>query len=130
MVRVLIFAFLAHLALLIAAVADCLGGDEAPRRFPKAVWVLIIVFLPILGGILWFTFGRARPDGGGSAAKRHPNGGRGGGPRRPRGPVAPDDDPDFLRDLDRQLRRNEADEERDDSSSNEKDESDKDQRDS
>ena len=111
MVRVLIFAFLAHLALIIAAVADCLGGEEAPRRFPKALWVLIIVLLPILGGIFWFMFGRPRSQGGGSGGQRRPNGGHGGGPRRPRGPVAPDDDPEFLRDLERKLRENNDDDE-------------------
>lgn len=128
MVRVLIFAFLAHLALLIAAVADCLGGEEAPRRFPKALWVMIIVFLPILGGILWFVFGRPRSQGGGSGGQRRPNGGRGGGPRRPRGPIAPDDDPEFLRDLERKLRENNEDEGDDtdsDSSAQEKDDQDK-----
>jgi hypothetical protein len=67
MIRVAVFLFLVHLALLIAAVADCLGGERPPR----------------------------------------PGGGAGGGPRRPRGPVAPDDDPDFLRDLDRKLRDDE-----------------------
>jgi hypothetical protein len=106
MIRVAVFLFLVHLALLIAAVADCLGGERAPRRLSRPLWVLIIVLLPIAGGVLWFLVGRARPEGGQRGPGR-PGGGAGGGPRRPRGPVAPDDDPDFLRDLDRKLRDDE-----------------------
>lgn len=106
MIRVAVFLFFVHLALLIAAVADCLGGERAPRRLSRAWWVLIIVLLPVAGAVLWFLTGRARPEGGQRGPGR-PNGGAGGGPRRPRGPIAPDDDPDFLRDLDRQLRDDE-----------------------
>ena len=106
MVRALVFVFLAHLALLIAAVADCLGGERSPRRLPRGVWVVIIVLLPIAGALLWFWLGRARPEGQTGLGKPG-GGGAGGGPRRPRGPIAPDDDPDFLRDLDRRLRDDE-----------------------
>ena len=89
------FFFLAHLVLLIAAVADCLGGEEQPRRFGRALWVLIIVLLPVAGGALWFTHGRPRRPGGNSGPTR-----RRPGPT----PVAPDDDPEFLADLERRLR--------------------------
>jgi hypothetical protein len=101
MIRAFVFLVLAHLALVIAAVADCLGGEHAPRKLTRAWWVLIIVAVPIVGGILWFTVGRAKPP------RPQPGPGRGGaahGPRNPQGPVAPDDDPDFLRDIDRRLR--------------------------
>lgn len=107
MVRALVFVFLVHLALLIAAVADCLGGERSPRRLSRGVWVLIIVFLPIAGALLWFWLGRSKPEGPSGPGKPGGGGGVGGGPKRPKGPVAPDDDPDFLRDLDRQLRDDE-----------------------
>ncbi|WP_157930455.1 PLD nuclease N-terminal domain-containing protein [Glycomyces xiaoerkulensis] len=108
MVRALIFVFLVHLALLIAAVADCLGGEQAPRRLSRVWWVLIIALLPIAGAVLWFLVGRAKPEGGQAGPPGRPGGGgMGGGPKRPKGPTAPDDDPDFLRDLDRQLRDDE-----------------------
>lgn len=113
MIRALVFVFLVHLALLIAAVADCLGGERTPRRLSRGIWVLIIVLLPIAGSLLWFWLGRARPEGG-QAGRGKPGGGGGGvggGPKRPKGPVAPDDDPDFLRDLDRKLRDDERKEE-------------------
>ncbi|GAB3653648.1 PLD nuclease N-terminal domain-containing protein [Glycomyces tarimensis] len=105
MVRALIFLFLVHLALLIAAVADCLGGEQSPRKLSRGWWVLIIVLLPVAGAVMWFLLGRAKPQGGQRGPGRP--GAAGGGPKRPRGPVAPDDDPDFLRDLDKQLRDDE-----------------------
>ncbi len=60
------------------------------RNLPKLVWFLIVLLIPILGGVLWFITGRPRSD--------RP---RFGGRRR-RGPVAPDDDPNFLRQLDQE----------------------------
>lgn len=85
--RILGLFVLVTLALYIAAIADCLGGEHEPRRFNRRAWVAIIL-LPIAGGIAWFVSGRPRP------AKQ----GRG------RPSTAPDDDPDFLRDLERRLR--------------------------
>lgn len=100
MVRAFLFLFLAHLALVIAALADCLGGEHAPRKLTRAWWVLIILLLPVAGGILWFALGRARPPRQTGPGRS----GSSGGPRNPSGPTAPDDDPDFLRDIDRRLR--------------------------
>lgn len=57
------------------------------RALPKAVWLLIVVLLPLIGGLIWMLAGRPRQD--------RP---RRGGLRRRR-PVAPDDDPTFLRQL-------------------------------
>lgn len=51
------------------------------RTMNKLAWALIIILVPIVGALLWFLVGR----------------GRGFGRRRGRGPLAPDDDPAFLR---------------------------------
>lgn len=56
------------------------------RNLPKWLWLIIVVLVPIIGGLLWWGLGRTRRDGGGWWRKR--------------GPVAPDDDPRFLRKLD------------------------------
>jgi hypothetical protein len=92
---------------------------------PKALWVIVILLLSGFAGIAWFVFGRPRgglrsPGSGSanlSARFGHPSagsvrradtassapstgwtlGGAGGGRRS--GPIAPDDDPDFLRSL-------------------------------
>lgn len=56
------------------------------RNLPKFLWLLVVVIIPIIGGVLWFFLGRVKPENGGFFRKR--------------GPVAPDDDPRFLRKLD------------------------------
>ncbi|RBP63168.1 phospholipase D-like protein [Brevibacterium sanguinis] len=69
---------------------DCLLRDRGLIRvLPKPVWALIILLIPILGFGLWYAFGRgteAKP----SAAPRS-------------GPLAPDDDPDYLRQVAREV---------------------------
>ncbi|MBB1493984.1 PLDc N-terminal domain-containing protein [Propioniciclava sp. MC1595] len=55
------------------------------RLMPRWLWFVAIVALPVVGPVGWFAVGR--PPGGGIA----------GPGRRP--PIAPDDDPDFLRRL-------------------------------
>lgn len=52
------------------------------RALPKWAWVLIVIFIPILGGVLWFLIGRGR---------------RSNAPMNRM--TAPDDDPEFLRGL-------------------------------
>ncbi|CAM3212020.1 PLD nuclease N-terminal domain-containing protein [Stackebrandtia soli] len=91
--RIVIVAAVIHLALLIAALADCLGGDKSPRRLSRGMWTTIIIVVPVIGAIAWFTTGRPRPNGTSTGRGR---------PVTP--PRAPDDDPDFLRDLERKIR--------------------------
>jgi hypothetical protein len=75
-------------ALDIFSIIDIITIDERRvRGLPKVLWVAVVVLLPLVGVILWFTIGRARGDD---------SGGGGGGQRRV---VAPDDDPNFLRNL-------------------------------
>jgi hypothetical protein len=46
-------------ALLIGALVDIiLRSDDQVKHLPKIVWVLLVVFLPLIGSILWFTIGR------------------------------------------------------------------------
>lgn len=76
------------------------------RNGPRILWVLIVLGMGFLGLAAWFMWGRPRvgaPPAGGS-------GGGGGGTRRPAGgpgprppaPLAPDDDPNFIKWLDEQ----------------------------
>jgi hypothetical protein len=82
------------------------------RLLPKWLWLLLVAFTWIIGATIWLLCGRAplssppRNRGAGD----DPRGGPGGiGPRRggppASGPVAPDDDPAFLRHLDEQTWR-------------------------
>lgn len=55
------------------------------RRLPRWAWVVLVVLFPLLGSVAWLALGR--PQHTQRPAPR---------PGRQR-PVAPDDDPDFLR---------------------------------
>ena len=45
------------------ALVDCITTTaERCRNLPKVAWVLLVVFVPLLGSLLWFGFGR--PPGG------------------------------------------------------------------
>lgn len=68
-----------------AASADA----KAVRNLPKWVWILLCVFTTPVGGILYLALGRPTS---------------GGGDRGNVKTVAPDDDPDFLRDLAKRMR--------------------------
>lgn len=71
-------------------------SEEEVRHLPKVLWVVVVVFLFGLGGLLWLLLGRPRAYAlAGDAAA---------GGARPAAPRGPDDDPEFLRSLDRRLR--------------------------
>ena len=77
------------------ALIDCIRTEEERiKGLPKIVWILLIVLVSYLGPIAWIVAGRDREW-----------------PTLPeqRRPMAPDDDPDFLRDLDEDLRRRDKD---------------------
>ena len=83
MPRVLLYLII--IGLTIYALIDC-GQTPTPRYLSKPMWFVIIVALPILGPLLWLVFGRVTGGGWG---------------RWDEAPVGPDDDPSFMRDLDR-----------------------------
>jgi len=55
-----------YLFLVIAALIDVITRDESlVRHLPKLTWVLVIVFLPLIGSIVWFAVGHdwgSRPE--------------------------------------------------------------------
>ncbi|UWX96650.1 PLD nuclease N-terminal domain-containing protein [Arthrobacter zhaoxinii] len=89
MPRLVLFGVIIVAAVIIYAVIDCImsRADEV-RSISKVSWLFTIILIPVLGALLWFLFGR--PTGGSNG---------GSGPREPRRPSAPDDDPEFLRNL-------------------------------
>ncbi|MBD3940328.1 PLDc N-terminal domain-containing protein [Microbacterium sp. NEAU-LLC] len=78
MARGLLILALVATVFWVFTIVDCaIQPPIRHRGVSKPVWVLIVVLLPVLGGILWLAVGRAR---GSVAVLRR----------------APDDDPEFL----------------------------------
>lgn len=83
--------------------------EQDVRNLPKALWVLVVVLLAFLGGVLWLLLGRPQASG---IAPRQPFGPLGSTrtgeqtqrPTRHQAPRGPDDDPEFIRHLERRLR--------------------------
>lgn len=90
-------------ALWIFAIIDCARTDRSlmPGRLSKGAWMALVIVLPVIGSLiwLWLSWQTKHPDGFGDFT---PGGPRHGGPSR--GPVAPDDDPEFLARLDAENR--------------------------
>lgn len=97
---------LAMIGLTVYAVADIVSSDDEDRLgVPRLPWVLVAL-VPFVGPVAWILVRRsqrARRAGGGSAGAG-PSGRP--GPRRG-GPVAPDDDPEFLWRLEQERLRRE-----------------------
>ena len=94
MVKFFVAAVAAYVVFTIYAVVDCSLFDRARiRAIGKGWWLVVIILVPVIGGVLWFVIGRGRV---GKAAQQ-----------RRGGPIAPDDDPDFLRRLDRDAEQDE-----------------------
>lgn len=83
---------------IIYSLIDCARSDARDiRGLRRGPWLAIILLLPVIGGVLWLTLGRPRYASPGSV------------PTRGKGP---DDDPEFLRQLDRQRRQAERERQR------------------
>lgn len=65
------------LAAMVFAVVDIITRDESQiKHMPKALWLIVVILVPLVGVILWFVLGREYPE----HAER--------APRRPRIPRA------------------------------------------
>jgi hypothetical protein len=92
MARFLVILPFVVVAVDVFAIVDVILTDaRRVRALNKFAWVVIIVLLPIIGAVLWFLLGKERKDSGGE-----------------RRTVAPDDDPNFLKNI----RRDEEQDER------------------
>lgn len=103
MVRALVYVV--PFALALWALIDLSRSEAAERAdLPRWAWVAVVILVPVLGPLTWLLVSRSRRAGGGGGAgqARGPRGPNG----RPRGgPLAPDDDPDFLWRLEQERRR-------------------------
>jgi len=103
MVRLFLILVAVTVVLTVFAVVDAVVADRTRvRGLPRLAWLVVIIFIPLVGALLWFFVGRPRRgDGGRTDQSRRQAGGnrRRSAPR----PSGPDDDPDFLRKLQRDL---------------------------
>ncbi|HJW00640.1 MAG TPA: PLD nuclease N-terminal domain-containing protein [Arthrobacter sp.] len=84
----------AVLAIFVYGLVDVIRTDgRLTRGISKPAWIIVMIVLPVLGAILWLLIGR--PRGNPPARQNYSH------------PTAPDDDPDFLRNLELR-RRNQA----------------------
>lgn len=113
MIRVYGLLSMAYFVFFVYCLLDVVLSEPAlVRNLPKLVWVFIVVIVPLAGGIAWLVAGRpeqataapgstrSRGRGNGRNASTRGNRAR----RREPPPMGPEDDPDFLRRLDEQLR--------------------------
>ena len=85
--------FLISLVLSVYALFSCIQTpDEDVPYLPKLVWIVLIVFVPFVGPIVWLITYRMQLARRESVVRP---------PKPSARPVAPDDDPDFLASLDR-----------------------------
>lgn len=88
-----VIAVLVLIALYISFIIDVIRTPAVNvRSLPKALWLLLVIILPVVGGVLWFLFGRPKQAPGGRFGRR-------------RRPIAPDDDPKFLKKVDEEAWR-------------------------
>jgi hypothetical protein len=86
MVRGLLFLFAAWLMFTVFVTVFAISAKKNEvRNLPKWAWILICLFVPLVGGLLYLVLGR--PMGGPKSRFRTTR------------IVAPDDDPTFLRNL-------------------------------
>ena len=87
------------LVVFVYGLIDLIRTDARQTRgISKPAWIVVQIVLPLIGAALWFLIGRPRGSAAASpAAYSHP--------------TSPDDDPDFLRNLEAR-RRTQAEAER------------------
>ena len=97
--RWLLFVFVAVTVFTVFVAVFAASADSAKvRALPKWAWVLLCIVTTPLGGILYLTIGRPSARGASAEQRFSPN-----VAPRPYG-RAPEDDPAFMRELERRLR--------------------------
>ncbi|GAA2039105.1 hypothetical protein GCM10009720_19530 [Yaniella flava] len=137
MPRLLIPLIIVALGVMIYALIETIStSSDRIRIMPKGVWIVVIILVPLIGGVLWLLFGNENAY----LASTVQGFKKASGPQRP---ATPDDDDEFLRSLDIQraqrrkaeelrkreeeLRRREQDLDEDSDSDSNSDNSDEDQ---
>lgn len=81
----------AVLAIFVYGLVDVIRTDSRQTRgISKPAWIVVMIVLPVVGAILWLLIGRPRGNPQPQVRRRS---------------TAPDDDPEFLRNLESQRRK-------------------------
>lgn len=102
MPRFLLLGIAVVVVLTVYAVIDCAMSEQRRIRIlPKPIWLIVVLLLPVVGPLCWILFGKGLVATGvaerGAAGSDRAGGGR--ARREGSGPMAPDDDVEFLRRL-------------------------------
>jgi hypothetical protein len=74
------------IAIQLYGLIDCAQREDSDvRSLPRWGWLIIIFLIPTIGAVAYLVAGRPKRPGGGG--------------KKPKRTIAPDDDPDFLRGL-------------------------------
>jgi hypothetical protein len=89
------------LLIMIGALIDIILRSEwQVKHIHKFGWILLVIFLPLIGSVLWFTLGREYPA---PAPRTHTGGGRYHGQAQPTGFERPKSTEEQLAELDREI---------------------------
>ncbi|MDN5704696.1 MAG: PLD nuclease N-terminal domain-containing protein [Yaniella sp.] len=107
MPRLLIPLIIVSVGVMIYALIEAISTPSARTRImPKGIWIVVIILVPLIGGVLWLLFGNENSY----LASTVQGFQKTSGPTRP---TTPDDDEEFLRSLDVQRNQKRRDEELD-----------------
>jgi len=94
MPRLLIPLIIVSLGVMIYALIEAFSTpSDRTRIMPKGIWIVVIILIPLVGGVLWLLFGNENAY----LASTVQGFKKTTGPSRP---TNPDDDEEFLRSLD------------------------------
>lgn len=94
MPRLLIPLIIVSVGVMIYALIEAISTPSARTRImPKGIWIVVIILVPLIGGVLWLLFGNENSY----LASTVQGFQKTSGPTRP---TTPDDDEEFLRSLD------------------------------
>lgn len=94
MPRLLIPLIIVSVGVMIYALIEAISTPtDRTRIMPKGLWIVVIILIPLVGGVLWLLFGNENAY----LASTVQGFKKTSGPARP---TTPDDDEEFLRSLD------------------------------
>lgn len=61
MAKLLFVLWIVGVCIWVYTLIDCIRTDDSRARgLPKIVWIFVVIALPLIGSILWFTIGKER----------------------------------------------------------------------